>query len=348
MGGRRNEDRYYRAFWEPELLLPSATTIIGNVYGSGGLPYWYGLEAGRYAVARHDEIAELIARGDEARAIALIAGAAERIKNESANLGKLFHRVADAKIRNRDLPLTEEEEEAVAPFEATMDRFIDEMQPTYRWTETTLYNRRLLYAGTGDCCLEFGVPLPVVVRRRLAGTFPPGALLIGDYKSGNTVRDEAGVQVTAYGSCTHMGLRDATNTIVEMPPVAGGAVIHIRPDGYRVHGVLITPAMRAAWGYARHWFEAQRHLVPASIGMGVRAGGFRVDDFTSIDMRVRNALALRGVSTLAELEAFGPEKLLGIKHAGPAAVRIAREILAIEGREWPEEITEKEAERGAA
>lgn len=349
--GRRNDERWYRAFWDPELLLPSVTTIIDNVSSKGGLPRWNAMEAARYAVEHHDDIAEMLAEGGHQRAVARVAGAPARITEEAADLGKLFHRVADAKIRNRDLPLTEEEAEAVAPFEATLDRFIEEMQPTYRWTEAKVYHRRLLYAGTADCGIEYGVPLPVVVRRKLVHTFPPGSLLVNDYKSGNAVYDEAGMQVTAYGSCTHMGLRDATNTIVEMPRVDGGAVIHIRPDGYRVHGVLITPAMRAAWGYARHLFEAQRNVMPESIGMGVRAGGFRVDDFTGIDIRVRNALALRGVSTLAELEAFGPERLLGIKYAGPAAVKLAREILAIEGREWPlgpGETTETEEERGAA
>ncbi|KPM55804.1 hypothetical protein ACG83_11065 [Frankia sp. R43] len=351
MGGRRSDERWYRAFWDSGLLLPSVTTIIGSVSAKGGIPYWHGTEAARYAVERHDEIADLIAQGEEKRAIALIAGAPRRITAEASELGKLFHRVADAKIRNRNLPLTEDEAEAVAPFEATLDRFIEEMQPTYRWTEATLYNRRLLYAGTGDCGLELGVSLPVVMRRRLVHTFPPGELLIGDYKSGNAVYDETGAQLTGYASCSHMSLRDATNTIVEMPRVAGGVVIHIRPDGYRAHGVLITPEMRAGWEYARRWFEVQREVVSGSVGLGVRAGGFRVDDFTSIDIRVRNALALRGVSTLADLEAFGPEKLLAIKHAGPATVGTAREILAIEGREWPlgpDETTETTQERGAA
>ncbi|OHV32929.1 hypothetical protein BBK14_33760 [Parafrankia soli] len=348
---RRNDERWYRAFWDQELLLPSVTTILGCTWAKGGIPYWSALEAARYAVENHDEIAELIAQDDEKRAVALAAGAPRRITNEAAELGKLFHRVADAQIRHQVLPLTEEEREAVAPFMATLDQFIEEMKPAYRWTEAKVYHQRLLYAGTADCGIEFGVPLPVVVRRKLVHTFPAGTLLVGDYKSGKAVYDEAGMQMTGYASCTHMDLRDETHTIVEMPKVEGGAVIHIRPDGYRVHGVMITPEMRAGWVHARRWFEALYHRAPASIGIGVRAGGLRVDDFTGIDIRVRNALATRGISTLADLEEFGRDKFLAIRYAGPDGVKKAREILAIEDRSWPlgpDEITEEEAERGAA
>lgn len=351
MGNRREDDRYYRAFWDAELLLPSVTTIIGSVSSKGGLPNWYAIEAARYAVDNHDEMSALVYDRQESRAIALAAGAPRRIADEAADLGKLFHKVADAQIRGQVLALTEEEKKAVAPFMATLEQFIEETKPTYRWTEATVYHRRLLYAGTADCGIEFGIPLPVVVRRKLAHTFPPGTLLVGDYKSGKNVYDETVMQLTGYGDCTHMDLRNETHTIVEMPKVAGGVVIHIRPDGYRMYPVMFTPQIRAGWAHARRWFEVQRHQMPESIGMGVRAGGFRVDDFTGLDVRVRNKLAQEGIFTLAELEKFGREEFLGIKHAGPAGVRIAREILAIEDREWPlgpDEIAKDKTERGVA
>jgi len=338
--GHRDEEHWYTAFWDPDLLLPSVTTILGYTWSKGALHGWNAGQAARYAVEHHDEMSDLIYDGRAEEAIDLAAGAPGRIKTAAGDLGKLVHRVADARIRGQILPLTEEERSAVAPFTATLDRFIAEMRPEYRWTEATMYHRDLLYAGTGDAGIAFGVPLPVVVRRTLVHTFQPGALLIGDYKTGNEIWPDTAQQVVGYGSCTHMNIRDQLDTIVGMPPVEGGAIIHLRPDGYRVHGVLFTPEMRAGWIHARRWFDVVHRQAKDSMGLGIRAGGFRIEDLPGIDVRVRNWLLLRGITTLADLEALGEDAFLGIKHAGPAGAQKARELLALEGRSWPEKTEE--------
>ncbi len=282
--GKRSDEHWYPAFWKPDLLLPLVTTILSYTWSKNELKYWSAGEAARYAVAHHDEMSDLIYRGREEDAIALAKGAPGRIAGEAAELGKLFHRVADAKIRKQAIALTDEEQDAVAPFMETLELFRKEMKPTYRWTEATVYNRFLNYAGKGDCGIEFGVSLPVIVRRRLIHTFPPGTLLIGDYKSGNKIYEDTVMQLAGYGTCTHMDIRDELHTVVPMPKVKGGVVIHIRPDGYRVHGVLITPQVRAGWLHAKRWFDVVYTHAPSALGIGVRAGSLRIEDVLGIDV----------------------------------------------------------------
>lgn len=337
----RDRERWYPSPDDPNDLWPSVTTIRDAVTAKPALQGWYAREAARYAVDHCSEMAALVENGmaDVAREDA--AGAAGRIADKAANLGKLFHRLAEAEVKGEAWTCTEDEWEAVEPYMDTLHRFVDECEPEYVWAEATVYNRRLRYAGTCDCGVRLAVPLPVIVRRRLVHTFAPRDLLAGDYKTGRSVWPDAIPQLGGYGMCDYMDIKDVLGTIVPMPDTAGGVVIHIRPDGYRLHGVLWTPQLRAGWTHARRWFDVLRGFDDA-LGVGVVAGGLRIEDAPGLDIRVRNALALEGVVTLADLEAMGEAAFLAVRHAGPAQATKARELLTIENRSWPV------IERGAA
>lgn len=324
-------------------LWPSVTTVLGATASKPQLQVWSAREAARYAIENHAEIGKLIAEGGADAAIRQTADAAKRLADTAADLGTLFHRLAEAQVKGQSVSVTEDEAEAIEPFLETLARFVDEMGPVYEWAEATVFHKRLRYAGTCDAGVRFTQPIPVIVGRELVDTFPKGVLLAADYKTGKRVWPEAVPQVTGYAMATHMDIKDGLSTVVPMPVVAGGVVIHIRPDAYRVHGVRVTPQVQAGFAHARRWFDVLRNEIPGQLGCGVRGDGLHLDDLPGLDVRVRNGLALLGVRTLAELEELGEVAFRAVKYAGPAAADTARQFLALEGRTWVQV-----AERGAA
>jgi hypothetical protein len=340
-----DDEHWYSNPWNPAELLPSVTTILGAVAAKPALAPWSAHEAARFAVENHELIGEMLAAGDVEGARKRIAAEPRRISGEAADLGSVLHRVAEAEVKNQPISLTDEEAFAVEPYLDSLHRFVDEMEPEYLWAEATVYHQWQRYAGTTDGGMRFHRrSIPIITEAgELVDMLEAGMLLNGDYKSGRKVWLEAVAQHIGYSTATHMGLKDATNTIVRMPRVDGAVVVHIRPGGYRVHGVRITPAGRAAWEHAVGWFHWLRHVAPTDLGIGIHADGLHVDDLPGLDVRVRNGLALAGVRTLAELEVLGEAGFRSIKYAGPVAVETARKLLALEGRTWTAEI-----ERGAA
>ncbi len=337
-------EHHYPNPWNPSELWPSVTTILAVVSSKPALAPWSAREAARFAVEEYERIGRMLDQGDVDGAIRLIAGEPKRIAKEAADLGTVLHRVAEAEVKNQPISLTAEEATAVRPFLDSLHRFVDEMQPTYVWAEATVHHQWQRYSGTSDGGVRFAQPVHIVSSDgELIDTYEPGTLLNIDYKSGRGIWLEAVAQTVGYATATHMDIKDNLGTVVRMPRVDGGAVIHIRPEGYRVHGVQITPASRSAWEQAVAWFYWLRHVAPGDLGIGLRAGGMRVEDMPGLNVRVRNALALSGVETLAELEAMGEAPFLKLKGCGPAAALTARKLLALEGRTWTTQI-----ERGAA
>ncbi len=337
-GMSNDEEHWYPQPWNPNELWPSVTTILGATMTHGGLPAWYAREAARYAVDNHTEMAMLLAEGRAGDAVTIAANEPARIKEKAADLGTLVHRVAEAITKNQPISLTEEEGELVDPYLDTLARYAEEMQPTYEWAEATVHHKWLKYSGTCDAGIRYGVPVPVVSYvGELIEEFPPGALLVNDYKTGTgkSIRFRAGPQVVGYTGCTHMDVKDGLGTIVPMPRADGAAVVHLAPEGYRVHGVRVTPGALAAFAAARSWFGWIRGEGEDIIGLPTVGGRLRIDDIPGLDTRVKNTLALAGVATLADLEMMGEAAFKAIKYAGPKAVETARRLLAVEGRSWP-------------
>jgi hypothetical protein len=334
-----DDEHFYPNPWnlnDPDGQFPSVTTILGAVAAKPALGPWAAREAARFAVENWTQIGEmLVDGGDMTEAIRWIAAEPKRIAKDAADRGSILHRVAEAMVKGQPISLTDEEDMAVAPFLDSLHRFVTEMQPTYEWAEATVFHQWQRYAGTTDGGVRFAEPIPIISEDgELVDVLEAGMLLNLDYKTGNRVWVEAVAQHVGYATATHMDLKDGLGTIVPMPKCDGAVVVHIRPEGYKVHGVRITPRARAAWEQAVGWFHWLRNHAPTDLGIGVRAGALLVEDLPGFNVRQRNSLALAGVQTLAELEALGEAGFRKLAQCGPSAALTARKLLALEGRTW--------------
>lgn len=210
--------------------LPDGTRLLSvtNVIEAGipkpGLVHWAAIEVAKCALAHIPRLARL--RGESARedAYQWLRRAAERKRDEAADLGGILHDHYEARVLAAPTPAVTD---LARPFVAAFDRFLDEHQPTFHAAEMVVAHPADGWAGKLDVAMQ----LP-----RLGP-----AIVLGDWKTGRKVYDEAALQLAAYRRAKVGWLRDGT----EVEPVATerAVVVHIRPEvhektgGYRLYQV---------------------------------------------------------------------------------------------------------------
>lgn len=232
----RNNDGYYTLPDGTQLM--SVTTIIEHGIPKPGLVHWAAIEVARCAIEVIPRLARL--RGEAAReeAYQWLRRAAERKRDDAAELGGDLHDVYEARVLGAPAPAATALQR---PFFTAFQRFLDEHQPQFHAAEMVVANPDDGWAGK----LDVAMTLP-----RLGP-----AVVLGDWKTGKKVYDEAALQLSAYRRATCGWLRDGT----EVEPVATerAVVVHIRPDvhektgGYRLYQIDTSDEVYASFLAAR-------------------------------------------------------------------------------------------------
>jgi hypothetical protein len=101
-------------------------------------------------------------------------------------------------------------------------KFLDDWQPSFSEVESTVWSDTHQYAGTADGFCSIGTDSLVI-----------------DLKTGKGVYEETSLQLTAYAFGDY--LLDPDGTERPIPEVTSAAVVHVRPDGYKLIPVRIGP-----------------------------------------------------------------------------------------------------------
>jgi hypothetical protein len=235
-------DRHY--IWN-RTIYPSVTTIIGNATSKPYLQRWAAKEAALAALANVDALAALqgqpIEYADDRRPKTpaarelydLMASASERDRDSAADIGSRVHDIAEAYALGVDFPINPASD--LAPFLATLKRWFDDFQPVILAAEAPVVSERYGYAGTMDLAAGF--------------TDLGGRRLLLDYKSGKSISSDVALQLAGLRYADFMVLPDGTTAPV--PEVDGCAVVHIRPNGYRMYEVKADEETFMSFRYAQ-------------------------------------------------------------------------------------------------
>lgn len=211
----RNDEGYY--VLDDGTHLMSVTTIIEHGIPKPGLVHWAAIEVARCAIEHIPQLTRL--RGQTARDnyYEWLRRAAERKRDDAADLGTLLHDVYEARVLGAPTPRPTAEQR---PFIAAFDRFLDDHQPVFQAAEMVVGHRGDRWAGKLDA----------------AGVLPRLGLQpqLIDWKTGRKVYDEAALQLSAYRRARCGWLRDGTE--IEPPTTDGAVVVHVRPDVHEKHG----------------------------------------------------------------------------------------------------------------
>lgn len=236
---------------QPDLIYPSVTTVIGN-----GIPKkvlyldaddqpitvidkWGVKAAAEYAVDHYGDWSDL--GRDEA--VKLIKTAPDRVRDSAARRGTDVHDVVYNLALGQVVPTVSDD---FMPWIRSARQFVAEFRPKVIWSETTVFNRMYVYAGSLD----------------LIAYLPGYGLFMIDFKTGSLVYGSTGVQLAGYLNCEYgivAGQRQPMHDWIQ-----GGLIVNLTEDGYSVVPVECGNkefnAFLAAMKVADHNAEADRLL----------------------------------------------------------------------------------------
>lgn len=254
---KRSGSRFYV---EPESgeKVPGVTSVIGTLDKSF-LKYWAAKLVAEEAVDNLDAIRAIVERenGDgRAAAIDMLKRAPDRNTRKAADIGTAAHDVFERMSRGESMNYVADE---LRPYRDHFADFLDTVQPEYLHMEETVWSDKHRYAGSFDACAKIN-----------------GETVWIDNKTTRSgIHAEVALQLAAYRYADHIIRPDGGRA--PMPKAAGGAVLHVRPEGWKLVPVR---ADEEVFGYfvalrkAFDWSEEAKAVVgrPAFEG-GESAGG---------------------------------------------------------------------------
>ncbi len=217
---------------------PSVTAVINGGVPKPFLARWAAKAAAEYAVAHLDHLAQL----PPGQAVREVKRAPWEQSGAAAGLGDAVHAAVEASATGQPRPELPAE---AAPYLAAFDRFAAEHRPGFLLAERTVYSRRYGYAGTFDA----------------VAALPGLGVVLLDVKTGRRVYPEVCLQLAAYAASEFVGDPDGA-TEHPMPRIDAGAVLHLRPGGYRLIPVPVGRAVLEAFLAALAVFRFATDLAP--------------------------------------------------------------------------------------
>lgn len=222
----------------------SVTTLIGR-----GVPKyldaWFKKQTATAAVTEQDDWRDL----DEPDAIKHIAGACDRIRDNAGDIGTYIHELIETEeIRKPDDQIDLTRYPEARGFLQPARQFLLDWEPHFYWKEVTVYSDTHNYAGT----LDFTAVMS-----------PTTGLVLGDFKTSKGVHPEVALQLAAYRWADY-AIIDGQQ--VDIPEVDTAMVVHIRPEGYAVHRLPLTPARYDDFLAAIHVARRDKNVLGYQMG----------------------------------------------------------------------------------
>lgn len=240
---KRGESRFYV---NPETgeKAPGVTSIL-NMLPKPFLTFWAAKVVAEHAVDNLGDIVGITLRGGRQGAIDFLKGAPRRDTAKAAETGTeahdYFERQAGGETIGRVHP-------DLKPFVDNFDAFLQEFSPEIVFMEETVWSEKHDYAGSFDA---YGII--------------NGERVWLDWKTTRSgVHPEVALQLAAYRNADYIIRPDGSR--VPMPSADGGAVLHVRPEGWQLVPVKCDDEVFETFLHLRRVFDWDHGLKDAVIG----------------------------------------------------------------------------------
>lgn len=177
------------------------------------LTRWAARTVATYVATNPENVMNMLRTGGQAPTVDFLTGLPFQKRNEAAGRGTAVHKLAERVVKGEEVEVAEH---LVGHVESYI-RFLDDFNPTSVHEELVVASREHGYAGTLDSIQD----IPGLGR------------VLVDYKTGNGIYGETGLQVAAYryADC----YLDPEGSEQPMLPVDDTYVLHIQADGYALY-----------------------------------------------------------------------------------------------------------------
>ncbi|MET9126912.1 hypothetical protein [Streptomyces sp. NPDC004528] len=249
---KRGGSRFYIDPDDGAIKVPGVTSVVGML-PKDFLTFWAAKEAAEAAVTNWDIISQLIKR-DEQGAIDYLKGAHRRKTRAASDLGSAAHDYFERLARGEtvhDRHVHIDVRQHVRWFR----EFLDEVQPEFLHLEETVWSDAHQYAGSFDAIAKVD-----------------GEVVVLDWKTSKAVYDSVALQLSAYRYADRI-IKAADGENVPVPEMAGGAVLHVRPEGWQFVPVECGPAVFDAFKALRQVFDWEATGKKRVVGKPIARGG---------------------------------------------------------------------------
>jgi hypothetical protein len=249
---QRSGSRFYIDPDDGAIKVPGVTSVCGMA-PKDFLTFWNAKVVAETAVEHRDTVLKLAER-DPAGAVDYLKGAPRRQTRAASDLGTaahdLFERLARGEVIN-DRHVHVDVKRHVRWFR----EFLDEVQPEFLYWEETVWSDAHQYAGSFDAIAKVD-----------------GEIVVLDWKTSKAIYDSVALQLSAYRYADRIILAEDGSS-VPIPEMAGGAALHVRPEGWALVPVDCGPTVYEAFLHLRAVFDWEREGKKRVIGKAVARGG---------------------------------------------------------------------------
>lgn len=217
--------------------VPSVTTVI-----KAGIPTpWMGPWAAKMAAQHANDNWYRLTQMTDYRRTQEIKNAYKVYAEEKADIGDIVHDLVDHWSTGRPF------ETDVRGVDSYINSFIDfltDKRPVFVENEVTLWSRQYGYAGTADFIINVD-----------------GKTYLADLKTGKSLHDEIGLQLSALAHCDFILREDGTEEPFENQ-LDGLAGLHLRPRSWKLVEVRESEACFKAFLHAQGIMEWTQEIAP--------------------------------------------------------------------------------------
>lgn len=249
---KRGGSRFYVDPDDVRIKVPGVTSVVGML-PKDFLTYWAAKESAEAAVTNWDIVSKLVQR-DPTGAVDYLKGAHRRKSKAASDLGSAAHDMFERQARGDTINLRHVHAD-IKPHVRWFDEFLQEIQPEFLHLEETVWSDAHQYAGSFDAIARVD-----------------GEIVVLDWKTSKAVYDSVALQLSAYRYADRI-IRAEDGQSVDVPAMHGGAVLHVRPEGWSFVPVECGEVVYGAFLALREVFEWEADGKKKVVGKPIASGG---------------------------------------------------------------------------
>ncbi len=252
---KRGGARFYVNPDDGAIKVPGVTSVVGML-PKEFLRYWAAKEVASTAVNELGTVVQMILGNTDtdmgkAAAIDHLKKSPDRNTRKAADIGTAAHDLFEKLARNQPIGRVHPD---LDPFVRHFNEFLDVAQPDYHFMEETVWSDKHAYAGSFDAF----------------ATIQGERVWIDNKTTRSGIHEEVGIQLAAYRFADSIIRADGGR--VPMPEADGGAVLHIRPEGWKLVPVRCDEAMFETFLHLREIFKYEKETKGSIVGREIFSG----------------------------------------------------------------------------
>ncbi|MEW1551374.1 hypothetical protein [Streptomyces tsukubensis] len=249
---KRGTSRFYVHPDDGRIKVPGVTSVVDQLPKTF-LRFW-AVKLTAEACVQNKDVWLPLAERDPVGAVDYLKRVHLRQTSDAAKLGSMAHDLFERAARGETIN-PRHVHTSVASHLRWFVEFLDQVQPEFLHLEETVWSDEHQYAGSFDAIAVID-----------------GERVLLDWKTSASVYASVALQLSAYRYADRI-IRASDGEHLPMPTLAGGAVLHVRPEGWKLVPVTCDRNVFSKFLALREVFDWETEMQRDVIGRPVVSGG---------------------------------------------------------------------------